>query len=180
MSDAKQKRPPGFSTRWKRSRLVLETKRRFQCFRFGQGIRIEQVDLVEQRVRQPVQQLRRVVVVDTNVLRHRRCRRSTAASCMELTKGSTPMKPVDGVSSARWIRCSPPPKPISSRRRFVGTGNRLFGGFGGAAERSMRNAGSRVFELFRLLFAQRLPLRRPKKASVARPATFHIRHACSP
>ena len=34
---------------------------------------------------------------------------------MPLMKGSTPMKPISGLSRIRASRCSPPPKPISSR-----------------------------------------------------------------
>ena len=42
---------------------------------------------------------------------------------MPLTNGSTPMKPVAGSQAGACSRCSPPPKPISSRTCSTGAAN---------------------------------------------------------
>jgi hypothetical protein len=56
-------------------------------------------------------------------------------------KGSTPMKPVPGAAIASATRCSPPPKPISSRMSSTGTGKSAASGFAGVS-RSSASAGS--------------------------------------
>ena len=45
---------------------------------------------------------------------------ATSALAMPLRKPSVPMKPLCGLACACAIRCSPPPKPISSRRSSIG------------------------------------------------------------
>ena len=84
------------------------------------GIGIEQIDAGERRRRQPVEQVDRVAVVQADI---RELAPSIAASAlaMPLTNGSPPMKPTRGCACACAIRCSAPPKPISSRTSSTGS-----------------------------------------------------------
>jgi hypothetical protein len=60
---------------------------------------------------------------------------------MPLTKGSQPMKPMFGLSAAVRIRCSPPPKPISSQMSVIGLAKSARASPMGAA-RSIERRGS--------------------------------------
>ena len=79
MSEAKRKRPPGFSTRAKAVEIGLADEAPLPVLLLRPGIGIEQVDPVERGRRQPVEHARRVVVIDPEI-GERRFRRALTIS----------------------------------------------------------------------------------------------------
>ena len=118
MSEAKRKLPPGFSTRANRSRLLLADEAAFPVLLLRPRIGIEQIDAVQRSRPATSRGPRRVIVVEPDIGERMLLRGRPSACAMLLTKGSTPMKPVAGQRRASCSRCSPPPKPISSRTDF--------------------------------------------------------------
>ena len=178
MSEAKRKRPPGFRTRAKRSRLAGLTKRRFQWLLLRPGIGVEKVDA--RRARRPAASR-----AGASRRRHEQPKIAEAAAsasaaislAMPLTKGSTPMKPVSGCVAASCSRCSPPPKPISSRTSSTRHARTAAVRSAGAAARSgrRRSCGRRLRQRVRLAAGRRvLPLaagrRTPRVARLLRRA----------
>ena len=77
---------------------------------------------------------------------------------MPLTNGSHPMKPVRGCACACAIRCSAPPKPISSRTSSTGCGNKRCEIVRRGRAQIKRQARQQRTEQLGLPRAQRMPL----------------------
>src|SRR5690606_11065080 len=73
-----------------------------------------------------------------------------------------------GIRPARWCRCSPPPKPISSRTSLTDAAKSAVSGSGGGAPRSIASRGRSSSIAACWLGRSDFPCRRPKKASVER------------
>ena len=67
MSEAKRKIPPAFSTRAEPVEIDLADEAPLPVFLLRPRVGVEQIDARQRRVRQPVEQLRRVVVVDAQI-----------------------------------------------------------------------------------------------------------------
>ncbi len=73
------------------------------------------------------------------------------------------MKPVAGNASASAIRCSPPPKPISSLTFSMPSSNNSVSASGAGAEMSSERCGSRCVDQVGLMRAQLMALAPPEE-----------------
>ena len=98
MSEAKRNIPPGLQHAREPVEIDRADEAPLPVLLLRPRVGIEKIDAGQRRVRQPVEQLRRVVVVDAQIGRGGLPPAQPSASPCQLTKGSTPMKPASGLA----------------------------------------------------------------------------------